>query len=193
MTPDEKKAYMREYAARPEVKARNAVYKSTPEYKAAHAAKMREARKNNPEKFQALDKKQWQGRKDDPEYLAKARVYGREWVRKRRQEDPEFRAKSIADSTAYLKAHPEKVAAYKRKQAYGITKEQWDAMFAAQGSCCAICKSIDPHGSKGWQTDHCHDTGKVRGILCADCNRVVHSRATVDTLDAALAYLKKAP
>src|SRR5271165_408335 len=42
---------------------------------------------------------------------------------------------------------------YFRRQ-YGITPEQWDELFAAQGKVCAICKT-DDHNGKGWHTDHC--------------------------------------
>lgn len=55
---------------------------------------------------------------------------------------------------------------------YGLTVAEWDALFAAQGSKCAVCATPETRG-KGWQTDHCHGTGKVRGILCHDCNLAV--------------------
>ncbi len=68
-----------------------------------------------------------------------------------------------------------KIKQYNRKHGvkhkYGITTEQWDALFAMQGSCCGVCKSPDPGRKTGhWSTDHDHVTGKVRGILCNGCN-----------------------
>lgn len=57
---------------------------------------------------------------------------------------------------------------YMRK--YGITRAQRDEMFAKQGSACATCDSPIPGFKHGWHTDHCHKTGKVRGILCQRCN-----------------------
>lgn len=60
---------------------------------------------------------------------------------------------------------------YHLKSSYGITKEEWDALFKKQGKCCAICSSPVPkRKGVGWATDHCHRTGKVRGILCHTCN-----------------------
>lgn len=57
------------------------------------------------------------------------------------------------------------------KKRYGITEAQRDEMFAAQGSQCAICSSPDPIGGNGkWHVDHCHNTGRVRGVLCPSCN-----------------------
>lgn len=60
-----------------------------------------------------------------------------------------------------------------RKHQYGLTGEQWFAMFKAQGECCAICRSTDRGGPQDWATDHDHATGKVRGILCHRCNKAL--------------------
>lgn len=61
---------------------------------------------------------------------------------------------------------------HKQLRNYGITQVQKDEMLAAQGGVCAICGTDSP-GSTGWHTDHCHDSLKVRGILCIRCNRVI--------------------
>lgn len=55
------------------------------------------------------------------------------------------------------------------KKTYGLTPDEWSALLTAQGGRCAICGRKDP-GPKGWQTDHDHATGAVRGILCVRCN-----------------------
>jgi len=52
-----------------------------------------------------------------------------------------------------------------------MTQEQWHGMFEAQGCKCAICQSTEPGSKNGWNTDHCHNSGRVRFILCAHCNR----------------------
>jgi len=57
------------------------------------------------------------------------------------------------------------------KRYYGITPEQYDEMFAAQGGLCKICKADKPGGrTKLFFIDHCHKTKKVRGLLCMRCN-----------------------
>ena len=54
---------------------------------------------------------------------------------------------------------------------YGMTIADYDAMLLAQGGSCAICKSKSA-GNKGqyFAIDHCHKTGKIRGLLCITCN-----------------------
>lgn len=64
-------------------------------------------------------------------------------------------------------------ANYKHK--YGVTTDQVDQMVADQSNKCAIC------GEEGFKMsnkvkhklvlDHCHTSGKVRGMLCNNCNR----------------------
>jgi hypothetical protein len=75
---------------------------------------------------------------------------------------------------------------------YGITREQWEALFERQGRKCAICPSTSPRAKRGWHTDHDHGTGAVRGILCGPCNRLVG--AYEDALGpSVLAYLASPP
>jgi hypothetical protein len=52
---------------------------------------------------------------------------------------------------------------------YGLTIEQFDEMFYAQLGRCASCQS--PLSSlRLTHLDHCHETGRVRGLLCYQCN-----------------------
>ena len=53
---------------------------------------------------------------------------------------------------------------------YGITTELRDKLAEIQGGC-GICGAKVPGGRYNtWNVDHCHHTGKVRGVLCWDCN-----------------------
>lgn len=61
---------------------------------------------------------------------------------------------------------------------FNMTPEQWDAKCREQGYVCAICKNpetkLAKHGGiKRLSVDHDHNTGKVRGLLCHDCNLMV--------------------
>lgn len=60
---------------------------------------------------------------------------------------------------------------YFLKTRYGITSAEWDRIFEKQGFRCAICQTDTPKSKVGWHTDHDHNSGKVRGILCEHCNR----------------------
>jgi len=60
----------------------------------------------------------------------------------------------------------------KFKRQYGISLEQYEEMLQNQGYGCALCGVKKPsERTKYFAVDHCHNTGKVRGLLCTKCNR----------------------
>lgn len=81
----------------------------------------------------------------------------------------------------------------RRHEAYGLTREEL-RLLLAQHDRCAICQSPN-WGKKGPQVDHCHVTGRVRGILCLNCNNGLgrfhddpaRLRAAADYLERSLA------
>ena len=95
--------------------------------------------------------------------LEKRNLSARESARRRRAREPEvvreYRRKWSRD-------HPEKVRASNIKYQYGLSREQYDALFTG---LCAACGAVE-HGGKGWHVDHDHETGRVRGVLCHSCN-----------------------
>ena len=71
---------------------------------------------------------------------------------------------------------------------YGLQPGQWEAMLAAQGGRCSICLKR----KRRYDTDHCHETGKVRGVICHRCNSLLgHARNNEQILRSAADYLKK--
>jgi len=59
------------------------------------------------------------------------------------------------------------------KRMYGITQQDYDVMLVEQNNQCAICETTEPRGrhmSNYFVVDHCHTTGKVRKLLCHNCN-----------------------
>lgn len=72
---------------------------------------------------------------------------------------------------------------------YGITVERFNELVSLQNSQCAIC-GISP---KLLNVDHCHSTGKVRGLLCTKCNHAIGQFGdNLAGLEKAYNYLKKA-
>lgn len=57
---------------------------------------------------------------------------------------------------------------------YNLPPEAFDAMKQEQQNKCKICGSGPPEGAQ-LCIDHCHETGRVRGLLCARCNRAIGS------------------
>ena len=74
---------------------------------------------------------------------------------------------------------------------YGKTLTDYNEMLASQNWCCAICKRNSPGGrSEKFNVDHCHRTGRVRGLLCMNCNRMLgHALDEPEILKAGAAYL----
>ena len=71
----------------------------------------------------------------------------------------------------FVALYPERARSVGLKARYGITLEDYEAMFARQGGCCVIC------GESGHKlvVDHNHETGKVRALLCHHCNTMIGS------------------
>lgn len=55
---------------------------------------------------------------------------------------------------------------------HGMTTADLDVMWAAQDGLCAICAvPLIRTGRKTVNIDHCHATGRIRGLLCRPCNQ----------------------
>ena len=58
------------------------------------------------------------------------------------------------------------------KSLYGITEERYAEMYESQNGACEICKRTSNNNPrmKHFCVDHNHSTGRVRGLLCQECN-----------------------
>lgn len=90
----------------------------------------------------------------------------------------EVKAQAIA-----ARSHARKASVDKRRKGaewryvtlryrYGLSREQHEAMVETQGNRCLICDAPPKPGAHLY-VDHCHDTGRVRGLLCPSCNTAV--------------------
>lgn len=78
---------------------------------------------------------------------------------------------------------------YDVKRKYGISIADYDRMMDEQNGACAICGGTDTTFGR-LAIDHCHDTKKVRGLLCNVCNRSLGGfRDSTEILMNAIKYL----
>lgn len=85
----------------------------------------------------------------------------------------------------------------KLRASYGIGLTQFEGMLSSQGDACAICGTPETRlstvgGKRALCVDHCHETGMVRGLVCAGCNSGLgHLRDDPDLLRRAASYIEK--
>lgn len=106
----------------------------------------------------------------------------REVARNNRKNNPEpYRARAkawylanksaaLAASAARRKNKPKQVKSEKLKASFGITLEQYEAIAAEQNHACAICGTPQAEQRRKMAVDHDHLTGRVRRLLCVNCN-----------------------
>lgn len=74
----------------------------------------------------------------------------------------------------YRYTEPEKALNTELKARYGIGLDAYTELLTAQNGVCAICNRPETQRIRGkvirLAVDHCHKTGKVRGLLCSSCN-----------------------
>ena len=120
------------------------------------------------------------------------------------------REKKNAYLRLYKKNNPDKVNSYYRnyfnnpeakekrrwygiKRKYGITKQDWENIYNEQEGKCFICErteaQIKKSKSKYLVVDHCHNTGKIRGLLCRNCNSILSSYLRDDPQVATRIYI----
>jgi hypothetical protein len=92
--------------------------------------------------------------------------------------NPEFRKKGCIRSRKWALDNPERAyrldANKHLKKKYGISLEDYESLHKAQDGLCCICKKPESITTKKrisrLAVDHCHVTGKIRGLLCFKCN-----------------------
>jgi len=84
------------------------------------------------------------------------------------------------------------------KNSYGITLNHYNDMLERQSGRCLICDckfdmSYKPKGGSGAKSpcvDHCHTTGKIRGLLCSNCNKGIGClKENISILSRAIQYI----
>jgi len=108
-----------------------------------------------------------------------------------------MRSPKYTRNREWAKENPERFERIRKraklKHTYGISLEAFEELLAKQGGCCAICGRQDPDDRYfGLRVDHCHDSNKVRGLLCGKCNQAIGLfDENIDSMKAAIKYLRR--
>ena len=126
------------------------------------------------------------------------RYHNGEYVRDQCKDCSKLEAKKSYDVRKQSLAHKEKARNWNIKKTYGITLDDAKVMLASQMGLCAnrgCGKELDSwFKEKGKNTaniDHCHETGKVRGILCITCNTALGLIEQKNRMLGLVEYLNK--
>lgn len=128
--------------------------------------------------------------KYDVEYRKKNKEKYKEYSKKWSLEHPE-RTKEIQKEWRVKNPERFKEMILKGilKRIYGLTVEEYNQMFVDQNGVCAICKK-SPVNNRRLCVDHNHETGKIRGLLCDNCNLMLgNADDNINTLTNAIDYL----
>lgn len=118
----------------------------------------RKARREGPQRERILEQKRESWYRNHDANLERQRA---------READPEFRERARRRYAKWREKDPRGVQRNSLKSLYGLTVAQWDRMVIRQTGRCAICEAP----ARDLHVDHCHETGKVRALLCTKCNR----------------------
>ena len=92
----------------------------------------------------------------------------------------------------YCKTHKREKRDYFLRYNYGITLDDFETMLQGQNHQCALCGTTEPGGKGTFHVDHCHETGKIRALLCHFCNIMLgHAKEDPELLEKAAAYIRK--
>lgn len=73
-----------------------------------------------------------------------------------------------------------------------ITHEEYEQLLKQQDGRCAVCSTDTNQFGKGMCVDHCHSTGKIRGLLCTECNLGLgYFKDKIELLENAKKYLDR--
>lgn len=96
-----------------------------------------------------------------------------------------------AQTKEWKRRNPASVHRYKCSS-YGLSVDQYNAMFDVQNGCCAICLRHQKSLHRGLHIDHDHTTDKVRALLCFRCNTLLGKvKDDPRILRSAIAFLEK--
>jgi hypothetical protein len=117
------------------------------------------------------------------------RLAAKKWYR-------ENLTKARAAVRKYARTHKQQLAANYRAhilgKKYGLSVQDYDALVEAQQGLCAICGGHLSTFNQRLAVDHCHTTGRIRGLLCHNCNTGLGKfKEDIELLLRAVEYLQR--
>jgi hypothetical protein len=100
----------------------------------------------------------------DPTRRERHDALGKSWRQKNR-------AKNAANTKKWYDDHRDSQLEKMRTRRTGVSPEVFNAMKDAQNGACAICGGGPT--AKNFHVDHCHESGRIRGLLCSKCNTAI--------------------
>lgn len=102
-----------------------------------------------------------------------------------------YRIKNRDQFRQDYKDNPEKYFHYSLKANYGIDADVYHSLLETQNFECAICNIGIEEVSRMFAVDHCHDSGKIRGLLCGQCNTGIGLfKENVKIFNKAISYIQ---
>jgi hypothetical protein len=131
-------------------------------------------------------------KKNTNSYQSKCKECQYSLRKKRYWSTPEDKRKKLAREKMKKLVESGWTREYRMRTRFGISIEEYEKMLSEQNGGCAICGSfINNNLRKNLAVDHCHNTGKVRGLLCHKCNSGIgFFDDDINLLENAISYLK---
>ena len=126
------------------------------------------------------------------EYSKKYQVDNRE---KCNEKSRRWANKNKGIKSAYARKYHKKYPLKRRIKTlskHGLTMDDYALLMEQQNGLCAICGIPQVEMNRKFYVDHCHETGKVRGLLCIKCNTGIGNlNDNLQVLKNAVTYLEK--
>lgn len=145
-----------------------------------------ESKREYMKRYYAANRHKW---KKTPEQQAKANASKRKLYSQCEKTKDYYKAAA----KRYRLANPEKRRFADVLKRYGVDPDTYKMLEIRQDNRCAICGIQFSDIGHAPHVDHCHATGKVRGLLCGNCNHAIGKfKDDPETLIKAAEYLMRA-
>jgi hypothetical protein len=142
-------------------------------------------RERNREKRRASGRKRYQKMNEENKKLYNEKTV--EWRKQNPEKYAKIQKKYHDNNNVKLKKRNSRL-----KRNFKITLKDYEKMLEEQNGVCKICKNPETTKTlKNLSVDHCHNTGKVRGLLCRSCNVALGLfKDDIEIITNSIKYLK---